>query len=167
MSWLSSLFSGDKNVSRAAAQLTTGGQQAMGMGMGDISSAQNFFNKILSGGATQALAPQISSIERQQQQDVQGLSQFGNRAGGVNAAMQAAGDQTRGEINNIIASLTGTAASTLGTLGTTLTGQGMTGLQAGANLNLQNKSLFQNLMESAGAGIGKMIGNIKLPGLSG
>lgn len=158
MSWLSSLFSGDKSVSKAASSLMATGTQATGQGMGDVSTAQNFFNQILSGGAAKALAPQISSIEKQQQQQVQQAGQFGTRSGGTAATMAAAGDVTRANINDLISSMTGTAASNIGSLGTNLLGIGTGASQAGANLQLQNKSLFSSLLSDVGSAFGGMAG---------
>lgn len=158
MSWLSSLFSGDKSVSKAASSLMTTGTQATGQGMADVGAASNFFNQILSGGASRVLAPQISSIEKQQQQQVQSAGQFGTRSGGTAASMQAAGDVTRGQINDLIASMTGTAASNLSSIGTNLLGIGTGASQAGAQLQAQNKSLFSTLLSDVGSGFGKAAG---------
>jgi hypothetical protein len=156
MSWLSSLFSGDKTATNASNSLLNTGAQATGQGFGDVSSASNFFNSILSGNSS-VLAPQIGSIQKQGQQQKQTLSQFGNRGGGTNAEAQTIGDSTKSSINDLITQLTGTAASSLGSLGSSLLNTGTNATSQGAQISLQNKSLIDSLLQSVGAGAGSAL----------
>jgi uncharacterized protein YejL (UPF0352 family) len=157
MSWLSSLFSGDKGVNNAASSLMGTGAAATAQGMGDIGSASTFWNNILQGNAAKSLAPQIGSIRKQGQQKIQTLSQFGNRGGGTNAAAASVGDTTNANINDLIASLTGSAASNLGNLGSNLLNTGVSATQSGAQLKMQNKSLFSDLLNQAASGAGSAL----------
>lgn len=61
-------------------------------GAGGLSKAANYFQTLMSGNRaqmSQLLAPQISSIKGQSAQKMATASQFGNRSGGTNAALQA------------------------------------------------------------------------------
>jgi hypothetical protein len=160
MSWLSSLFSGDKTATQASSSLLKTGSQATGQGLGDVGSAAAFWQNILSGGGTKALAPQISGIQQQGQQKLQTLDQFGNRSGGTAAEAATTADTTRASINDLIASLTGSAATNLGSIGSNLLSTGTGATTAGADISLQNKSLFANLLNSVGQGVGKGIGGL-------
>ncbi len=154
MSWLSTLFNGNSSVNKAATGLTSTGSQLTGAGQADTGAASNFFQNILNGGASKVLAPQISSIQKQGQQQLQTLSQFGNRSGGTNAAAQQVGSNTNANINDLIASLTGSSAQSLGSLGTNLLNIGSNDTLGGAQLTLQNKSMFDQLLASIGQGAG-------------
>src|SRR5271170_7772544 len=82
------------------------------LGLGDLNESQDFMNAILSGDPTkigQVLGPQIKSIQGQGQQQKQTLGQFGTRSGGSNATAQNIDDKTRGSINDMISSLTGSS----------------------------------------------------------
>lgn len=162
MSWLSSLFSGDKAATTASSSLLNTGSQATGQGMGDISSAAGFWNNILSGGGTKALAPQISGIQQQGQQKLQSLGQFGTRSGGTAAEAATTADTTRSSINDLIQSLTGSAATNLGSIGQNLLNTGTAATAKGADISIENKSLFSNLLSSVGGGFGKILGS-KIP----
>lgn len=125
MSFFSGLFGGS-NPTLNSQLGTLGGiaGNTSSQGVSDVSSASKFFQSILSGD-TKSLAPQIGGIQKQGQQQKQTLSQFGNRSGGTNASAQTIDDKTKSSINDMIASLTGGAASSLGSLGTSLIGQGL------------------------------------------
>lgn len=126
MSFLSSLFGGSNpTLNSQIGELGSIAGSATKTGQTDLSSASNFFNSLLTGGAAKTLAPQISSVQKQGQQQLQTLSQFGNRSGGTNAKAQTSSDTSRAQINDMIASLTGTAASNLGSLGTSSLGLGL------------------------------------------
>lgn len=101
---------------------------ATGTGEKDISSASDFWHSILSGDPTkisQVLGPQISSINKQGQERKKTTAEFGNRGGGTNAFMQMADTDTRTGVNDLIGSLTGSAASNLGNLGSNLLSTGV------------------------------------------
>jgi hypothetical protein len=106
---------------------------ATSTGESDITSANNFWQSILSGDPSQiskVLGPLMSTVNKQGQQEKQTLSQFGNRGGGTNATAQQIGDQTRTTIDSAISSLTGGAASALGTTGSSLLSTGLSGHEA-------------------------------------
>ena len=67
------------------------GENQITQGAAGLSSASDYFKALMSGDQakmSQVLAPQISTIKGQQQQQVNTLSQFGNRSGGTNAQAQ-------------------------------------------------------------------------------
>lgn len=164
MSWVSDLFHGDKTATNASNSLLNTGATATGEGQTASSDALNFFHSLLNGGASKTLAPQISSIQKQGSQKLQTLSQFGNRSGGTNSEAQTTGDTTRSSINDLIASLTGSAASSEASLGTNLLGIGTSSTGEGAQLSLENKSLVDSLLQSVGAGAGSALTKWALPG---
>jgi hypothetical protein len=128
-SFLSGIFTG------ASPTLTSDENQAdqvagfgTSVGEGDISAASGFDNELLSGNQadiSKLLAPQISGITGQAQQDKNALAQFGNRSGGNNAKAQTIDDKTRGSINDMISKLTATGASGDASQGTSTLGLGL------------------------------------------
>ena len=101
-----------------------------GEGGSDVSTADNFWKSILSGDPAKTsavLGPQFAAIAGQAQQNKDTTAAFGNRSGGTNASIQASTDSTRAADNTMIGQLTGTAASTLGSTGTALSGLGLSG----------------------------------------
>lgn len=158
MSWLSDLFHGDKAATNASNSLLNTGGQETSAGLTDTSDASKFFHSILSGNAASTLAPQIGSIQKQGQQKLQTLDQFGNRGGGTNAEAQTAGDTTTANINDLIASLTGSAANSLGTMGSSLLNAGTNATSQGAQISLQNKSQLDSLLNQFASGAGKAAG---------
>lgn len=148
-------------------------------GMGDTSTASNFLNQLIGGDSSQIarlLAPQIGQMAGAANQQIQTQGEFGNRSGGVNAANQNLIDQTRGNVNNAIAGLTGSAVGQLGQMGQNLLNTGLNANEQQANLSqeqLQNQQQSlggQFLSGLVGAG-GKALGTIgtgwlgTLPGL--
>jgi hypothetical protein len=94
-------------------------------GMSDTLAADNFWKAILSGDPTQmskVLGPEFSAINKQGQEKKKTASEFGNRSGGTNAGMQMTDDNTRSEIDKLMATLTGSAATHLGSAGSNLLG---------------------------------------------
>jgi hypothetical protein len=99
-------------------------------GEGAVNTGLGFEEGILSGDQAkqaQLLAPEISNIQKQGQQQIQTASQFGNRSGGVNAAAQNNVDTQRSAVNDMIAKLLGSSASNVTSTGENLLN---TGLQA-------------------------------------
>ena len=121
MSFWGSLFGGqNKTLNSDMNQFGQIGGFATGLGESNLSQASNFYSSLLSGDPSKqakALGPEIGAIQQQGQQARNTTAQFGNRSGGGNAWMQMAGDQSRGSINNMISSLLGGAASSLGSYG--------------------------------------------------
>ena len=128
MSFWGSLFGGqNKTLNSDMNQFGQIGGFATGLGESNLSQASNFYSSLLSGDPSKqakALGPEIGAIQQQGQQARNTTSQFGNRSGGGNAWMQMAGDQSRGSINNMISSLLGGAANSLGSMGGNLLSQG-------------------------------------------
>lgn len=105
-------------------------------GESDIMASDKFWKSILSGDPgkiSQVLGPAISGINKRAQESKKTSAEFGNRSGGTNAGMQMTDDTTRQSIDQIIAELTGTAASTLGSQGQGLLATGLGGHEAAFN----------------------------------
>jgi hypothetical protein len=101
-----------------------------GAGTG-LGTAQNFFQSLLQGGGTQVLAPQISQIQQQAGQQRATTAQFQGRSGGTAAYNQMIDVNTQGQIDNLIASLTGTGAAGLVSASQALGNLGLGTLQTG------------------------------------
>lgn len=144
-------------------------------GEGDISASDNFWKSILSGDPSkisQVLGPEISGINNRAQQKKKTANEFGDRGGGTNAGNQMADDETRGEIDKMMSSLTSSAAGILGSQGSNLLGQGV-GAHEGAFqesniIHDQNQSKWDDLFKSiaqiassfGGGGVSGAIGDI-------
>jgi len=128
MSFWSSLFGGqNKTLNQDMAQFGQIGGFATNLGESNLSQASNFWSSLLSGDQSKqakVLAPEISTIQQQGQQQRATTAQFGNRGGGTNASMQMAGDTSRAGINDMIAKLLGSSASNLASSGGNLLGIG-------------------------------------------
>jgi len=93
----------------------------------DITQAQDFWSAILSGDPSQiskVLGPEISAVNKQTQEAKKTASEFGNRGGGTNAAMQTLDDKSVAAVRSMISNLTGSAAGALGSGGAGLLGMG-------------------------------------------
>jgi hypothetical protein len=149
MGFWGSLFGGSNpTLNSDINQFGQIGGFATGLGEKNLSQASNFWSSILSGDPTQtakSLAPQISTIEQQAQQQRNTGAQFGNRSGGTNASNQMIGDQATGSINNMISSLLGSSASNLGNSGAGLLSQGASAYGAQEQASQQR---MQNWMNS-------------------
>jgi hypothetical protein len=160
MSWLSTLFTGNSSgLSNAASSLSSTGSTATQSGLADTKQAGDFYSTLLSGNTSaigKLLAPQINNLQKSGQQQVQSLAQFGNRSGGTNAAAANIGNSTRAGVNDMISSLTGSAASGLGSLGSNLLGQGIGATNSSASIYDQILKNQQNsiLGKGIGAGVG-------------
>jgi hypothetical protein len=169
-SFLSGIFTG------ASPTLTGDENQAgdvagfgISQGEGDISNASGFYNSLLSGNQAdiaKLLAPQISGITAQAQQDKNALAQFGNRSGGNNAKAQTIDDKTRSNINDMISKLTAGAASGGASLGTSTLGLGLNANQiqeqdSQQKLKNQQDSLLGGLITGgADAGLDALTGGL-------
>jgi len=166
---MGAIFGASPGLGQAGKNIGQIGGFATGLGESGLSQSNQFWSSILSGDQTkvaQALAPQIGAMQQQQQQAQNAAAQFQPRGGGTNAAMQMAGDVTRGNISNLISSLTSGAAGQLGSQGAGLLGTGLQafGQQAGiAQQQIQNwqNGLFgQAAGTAAGAGTGALLGMV-------
>lgn len=149
--------------------LTSAAGAATQTGESDLNSSSAFMQALLSGDSakiSQVLAPQISAAKTSQQQDQKTLAQNGTRSGGTAASSSAATDRTHANITNLIGSLTGSAASSLGSEGEGLLGMGMSGDEAGFGeaKTMQGQraakwnDLFNSIASTAGAVAGIPMG---------
>jgi hypothetical protein len=100
------------------------------LGESDLDASSKFMQAILSGDASkisQALAPQISSAKTSAQQTNKTNAEMGTRSGGTAASTTAANDKVHSDITNLIGGLTGSSASSLGSEGSGLLSEGMSG----------------------------------------
>jgi hypothetical protein len=162
MGFLGGIFSGSApgvNQSENAAGSVTGAET--GAGVSNLNNASSFWNTILSGDQQaigKLLAPEISTIQGQGQQQIQNASQFGNRSGGENASAQTNIDTQRQQVEQMIAGLTGQAASQVGQIGQAQLGLGLNANQQRSTdaeqvLQNQQQSLIGGAISGA-AGIG-------------
>jgi hypothetical protein len=163
-SFLSGIFSGS-NPTNTGDQNQAGGIAGFGtsVGEGDVGAASDFDQTLMQGNPAQTaklLAPQIGAITGQGQQQKDTIAQFGNRSGGNNSESQTIDDKTRGNIDNMISSLTGGAAANAGNLG--VQEQGV-GLQAN---QLQDEESQQALQNEQNSVFGKGIADLGQTGLN-
>lgn len=129
MSFWSSLFGGSNStLSSNIKNFGAIGSFATNLGESNLSKASDFYSSILSGNQSkisQTLAPEVNAMQQQGQQQKEQLGQFGTRSGGTASAAAGIGASTRGNISNMVASLLGTSASNLGSLGSSALSQGI------------------------------------------
>lgn len=116
-------------------------------GTKDVATSSNFMNTLLSGDSSNVsklLAPQIEGIQKRNQQQKQQLGEFGGRSGGTTGAMLASDDDVHAQINDMVAKLTGSAVSNLGTQGAGLLYQGANDLSAQAGMSQQQLENWKN-----------------------
>jgi hypothetical protein len=148
MSFWGSLFGGQNTTLNSDINQT--GQLsgfASGLGQNNTTQGSNFYSSILSGDPTkigQALAPAISAGQQGAQQQKNQTAQFGNRAGGTNASMQAIDASTRGNITNLVGGLQSGAASTLLNSGQSLLGTALGGYNQQAAMSQQQMQNWAN-----------------------
>lgn len=133
------------------------------LGEGDLQNASGFYNDILSGNSAKqaaVLAPEISNIQKQGQQQIATAGQFGNRGGGTNASTQNNIDTQRGQVSNMVSGLMGNAASGLSSIGSSALN---TGLSANAQQAQQSQQQMQNWQNSI---LGSGIGDVAATGLN-
>ena len=115
------LFGGkDVNLNNLIGQYGQIGGQQTGTGQKYENQAGDFFSSILSGDAgriSQALAPEISAAKTSNQQTQKSNAEMGTRSGGTAASNNASSDKLHSDITKMIGSLTGGAASSLASLG--------------------------------------------------
>lgn len=147
-------------------------------GEGDLTTGTNFFKDILSNpaAAMRVLAPQIAGITGQAQQQKLSAGQLGSRSGGTAAQIGMADTSTRSTVDNLIAQLTGAAASTLTNTGQNLLNTGVTSSNAAFNaantIQQQNSAKWNDIFKSiasiaaapftGGASLG--FGSFSMPG---
>ena len=129
-------------------QLLQASEFATGTGMGDITLSSDFMRKILSSDPTQiaaAFAPEISALQTQTQQGKNELAQFGTRSGGTTAAVAGMDAANRAAITNLTGGARMGAANTLGSMGSSLLGMGMSGTEStfGMDKIMHDQSMAQ------------------------
>jgi hypothetical protein len=150
MGFLGGIFGGDApgvNQSESTASSVTGAET--GAGVSNLNNASSFWNQILSGNQqdiSKLLAPEISTIQGQGQQQIQNQSQFDNRSGGTNASNQQNIDTQRQQVEQMIAGLTGQAATQVGNIGSTQLGFGL-------NANQQRSTDAQQILKDQQGGL--------------
>jgi hypothetical protein len=125
------------------------------MGEGDLTASNQFMTSILSGDptkVTQALAPQIAGIQGRTQQEKNTVAQFGGRSGGTAATTAGLDTAAKGDVTNLVGSLTGNAASSLASTGSNLLSTGLAGNQAAFGeadtLHQQNLAKINDIIKS-------------------
>lgn len=111
------------DIANLANFSTAAGEKALLQGL-------NFEEAIVSGDPSKiarVLGPETSAINKQGQQELKTMSEFGTRSGGTGAAAQTVGDATRSRYDTMVSNLLGGAVSN-----EIATGQGLlnTGLSA-------------------------------------
>jgi hypothetical protein len=158
MSFFGSIFGGSNPTLNAG--INQAGQVAgYGTGMGEnlTTSAGNFFQTLLSGDTSkqmQLLAPQTRAQQQAAQQQKKTMGTFGNRSGGTNAAAQSIDDKTRANINDMIATLTGQAATQAGTMGQNLIDTGLNALNMKVGFSQQQMQNWNNSILGQGISTG-------------
>lgn len=148
MGFFSSLFGGSNPTLNAGIKQS--GQvsnYATGLGENLTSQAGNLVTSLLSGDptkSTQILAPQISATQQRAQQAKNALAQFSPRSGGTASTAAGIDTGTRGDIGNMIASLTGQALGTAGSMGTSLIDTGMKALNDQVNYSQMQMQNWQS-----------------------
>lgn len=167
--FLSGIFGGSSpgltQSENTSADLTNFGT---GVGTSDVNTASDFWKTILSGDQQaigKLLAPQISDIQKRGNEQIQTESQFGNRSGGTNASNQQNIDTQRQQVEQMIAGLTGQAASQVGSLGefginTALSGNEQRANEAEQLLQNQQNSLLGNVIGSAVGNLGTAVSGL-------
>ena len=116
-------------------------------GEGLTTSAGNFYQTLLGGDPSKTaklLAPQLKTMQDQQQQQQKTSAEFGNRSGGTNAKNQTAGDTTRANYTDLVSKLTSGAAGGAAGLGKDLLSTGMDALKNQVAFSQQQMDNWQN-----------------------
>ena len=154
-SFFSALFGGSSaNLNQNIGKTGQVADFATSLGEGNATAGSDFMRAITSGDASkisQTLAPDISAAKTRNSETQKSNAEMGTRSGGTAATNAASSDKLHSDITNLTGSLTGKAADTLLSSGSTLLGQGEAANMDNANLGQQR---FQNWMDSiAGKGI--------------
>jgi hypothetical protein len=149
MSFLGGLFTGNNPTETGdvgnAGQIMGFGTAA---GEGAVQTGLGFEEGLLSGNQAQIgqlLAPEISNIQKEGQQQIQTAGQFQNRSGGTNASAQNNIDTQRAAVNDMISKLTGQAAGAVTNTGENLLN---TGLKANQVQNQEAQQIMDNQANS-------------------
>lgn len=121
------------------------GRDQVTEGSKGLSSSADYFKALMSGDQakmSQVLAPQISVIQGQKQQQLNTTAQFGNRSGGTNASMQKGTEDANRSIQELFDMLGPEAAKEFAAISGTQEslGAGQEALSTSAASNLGNNS---------------------------
>ena len=164
MGFFGSLFTG--NNPTLTSDIANSGQISnfgTNLGEKDLGIGSNFDQTLLSGNPEETaklLAPQISTIQKQGQEQLNTSAEFGDRSGGTNASAQNNIDSQRAEVEKMIAQLTGHAADAITGIGENALGTGLNANKVQAQESdlkqkEQQNSLFGNVLgDLAGSAIG-------------
>jgi hypothetical protein len=162
----------DSNEKKDYGSLESSSGFATDLGEKDSTASSTFMRGILSGDAskiTQLLAPQISAAKTSAQQTNKTTAEMGTRSGGTAASASATNDKVHSDITSMIASLTGGAATSLGSQGAGLLSAGMEGSQAAfgdaKTMRDQTAAKWDDLIKSIASTATGVIGG--LPGAPG
>lgn len=115
-------------LSNIGSWANTFGQNQSQAGANNLNTAANFWNTILGGnrGAiSQLIAPEVSTIQNQTNEQIQTAGQFGNRSGGTNAAQVADASAGSTAIQNLINTIFSQAPTQLASVGAEQEGLGL------------------------------------------
>jgi hypothetical protein len=122
---------------------------------------------ILSGDTAQImqlLSPQINAAKTSAQNQKLSNAEFGARTGGNAAANTSIDNSLRSDITGLVGNATNTAASTLGSRGTELLGEGMEGNQAAFGeadtMQKQRAARWNDLFNSIASTAGSVAGGV-------
>jgi len=165
MGWMGGMFTGN-NATLNSDLATAGNVSKQGMGIGQFGTklgegamnrANDFYGTMLSGdprAEAKLLTPQIDTAQKQGQEQLEKTSQFGNRSGGTNASGQMNMDNSRANIDNMIAQLTGQAAAGEASLGENAVNEGIQGYQLGLQGAEAQSSMASQIQKNQGHSIG-------------
>ena len=143
-----------------AGMLANIGNFGASQGEADTLKAQSFWSSILSGDQSkisQVLGPEISSMNKNAQQQKKTMSEFGTRSGGTASAMSSLDTSTISGVRDMIAKLTGGAAGSLGSMGGSLLGTGANATQgafdAYAYIQKQRQDKWNDIFNTIGSSI--------------
>ena len=152
------------NIANIADWSTAAGEKA-------LSQALNFDEAIVSGDPSKiarVLGPETSAINKQGQQELKTMSEFGTRSGGTGAAAQVVGDTTSSRYDSMISNLLTGAVSDLGSKGSGLVNTGLSAhegaFDASRVIQQQDASKWNDIFNSISSILGAISG---LPGISG
>jgi hypothetical protein len=148
MSFWSSLFGGSNpTLNQGIKQAGQTSQFAGGLGQKLTSQAGGFFSDLLSGDPSKTaklLAPQTREMRQRAQQGKQALAQFGSRSGGTAGAAAGIDAATRGDINDLVAKLTGSAVTGAASMGQNLIDTGLNALGNQVQMSQQQMDNWSN-----------------------
>jgi hypothetical protein len=168
VSFFSSIFGGSSpELSALISEFGQIGKYQTGQGQKYTNKAGDFYSDIISGDPTKqmrVMAPAIDAAKKSSSQDIKTATMFGPRSGGTAAKNASSSDTIHGYIADLIGQLTGSAATNLGSLGTTMTSTGLQSLGAETEAvqqqmeNWNNSILGLGITKAAGYGLGAALG---------